>query len=165
MRTERSRHFDGQLVPANRLMNSKYANRSYFFDGGIRFECTQCGACCTGEPGIVRATPVEVEAMARMLGIGPDRFQQIYLYRLGDDWGVKEEADGRCMLFGSDGCTIYSARPLQCRTFPFWPENLRSRYRWRQVKAACPGIGRGKLFDKETILSILAASMGGCREI
>lgn len=33
--------------------------RSNFFDAGIRFECRRCGACCTGDPGIVRVNERE----------------------------------------------------------------------------------------------------------
>ena len=33
----------------------KISNRPYFFDRGIHFECRRCGACCTGDPGIVYA--------------------------------------------------------------------------------------------------------------
>ena len=153
--------------PFNSLisMTRDYTDRSYFFDEGIRFECTRCGACCAGEPGIVRATTAEVNAMAGFLGIDVKDFRQKYLYRLGDDWGVKEQEDGRCMLLGPEGCRVYPARPLQCKTYPFWPENLRSRYRWRQVKAECPGIGRGPLLDKETILDLLGVSMQGMEDV
>ena len=43
-------------------------DRSYFFDAGLRFSCTQCGKCCTGEPGIVRATPTEIARIEKLTG-------------------------------------------------------------------------------------------------
>ena len=43
------------------------------------------------------------------------------------------------------GCQVYAARPKQCRTWPFWEENL-DRARWEgPVRDCCPGIGTGPL--------------------
>ncbi len=41
--------------------------RSYFFDAGIRFECRRCGACCTGDPGVVRVNEQEIAEIAAYL--------------------------------------------------------------------------------------------------
>jgi hypothetical protein len=40
---------------------------------------------------------------------------------------------------------------MQCHTFPFWPENLKSRYRWKQLKSFCKGIDNGRLIELEEI--------------
>jgi Fe-S-cluster containining protein len=129
-------------------------HRSYFFDPGILFECRQCGACCTGDPGIVHVYHDEVESIARYLSEGVLSFIEKYLYTIKGEYGIKEHADGQCYFY-QDGCTIYPVRPGQCRTFPFWFENLRSWKKWRQVSKACPGIGSGKLYSKEQILKII----------
>jgi Fe-S-cluster containining protein len=44
---------------------------------------------------------------------------------------------------GKAVCGIYAARPMQCRTWPFWPENLKSPRHWSEVKrrTPCPGMG------------------------
>ena len=49
------------------------------------------------------------------------------------------------------GCTIYEARPLQCRSFPFWAHNLVNEESWKSVASSCPGVGLGELRSKETI--------------
>jgi len=133
-------------------------HRSYFFDQGILFECRQCGACCTGDPGIVYVYENEVETMARYLNQGVPRFIEAYLYPFKENYSIKEHAGGRCFFFKS-GCTIYPARPGQCRTYPFWFENLRSPLKWRKVSKECPGIGRGKHYTKEQILEILHTTL------
>ena len=51
--------------------------------------------------------------------------------------------NGDC-IFWDGGCTVYSVRPRQCRTFPFWPENIDSRESWNAVKETCHGAGKGK---------------------
>jgi len=41
-------------------------------------------------------------------------------------------------------CLVYEARPAQCRTWPFWPENMNARAWDREVVAFCPGVGKGR---------------------
>ena len=36
-------------------------------------------------------------------------------------------------------CTVYPVRPLQCRTWPFWPENLSSKQSWDHAASAVMG--------------------------
>ncbi len=60
-----------------------------------------------------------------------------------------------CVFLENGQCLIYEVRPVQCRTYPFWPENLKNKYSWQQTMEECPGIGQGKLFAKEEIISLL----------
>ena len=41
---------------------------------------------------------------------------------------------------GKSQCSIYPVRPTQCRTWPFWPENIRSRRDWEAAAKTCPGM-------------------------
>lgn len=68
---------------------------------------------------------------------------------------LKSHPNGDCIFLADDRCSIYPARPLQCRTFPFWPENLKSRYRWQITATVCPGINRGRLYGKAEIEDIV----------
>jgi hypothetical protein len=47
----------------------------------------------------------------------------------------------------AQGCTIYEARPTQCRTFPFWPEVVHRKGSWERAARDCEGIGRGPRHD------------------
>ena len=40
--------------------------------------------------------------------------------------------------------TVYAARPQQCRSWPFWPENMRKKVWNLEVVPGCEGIGRGR---------------------
>jgi len=62
------------------------------------------------------------------------------------EYVFKNDGDN-CIFYGEKGCTIYEARPTQCRTFPFWQANLKSHYRWKIIEEECEGIGQGRLFD------------------
>ena len=48
-------------------------------------------------------------------------------------------------------CGIYEARPLQCRTWPFWPENLESKADWEAETRKCPGMNTGTHYPLEKI--------------
>jgi Fe-S-cluster containining protein len=136
----------------------KISNRPYFFDGGIHFECRRCGECCTGDPGIVYADKNEALHIAEYLCMLFSSFADRYLYPLRDAYGIREHSDGRCFFY-DNGCTIYPVRPHQCRTYPFWFENLRSIKNWKRVCETCPGIGSGDLYSKEKILKIIHLTM------
>jgi Fe-S-cluster containining protein len=67
---------------------------------------------------------------------------------------LKEKSNYDC-IFWKDGCSIYNARPLQCRAFPFWQSILRSPEAWNMAKTGCPGMGRGALVTEDAINSWL----------
>jgi Fe-S-cluster containining protein len=123
-----------------------------WFEGGLAFQCTRCGDCCRGEPGYVWVTFDEVAAMANALGIGAREFEASCLRQVGRRMSLLEKPNGDCIFWeDSKGCIVYTARPLQCRTFPFWPENIRSREEWQSLASRCPGIGRGRTFSAKHI--------------
>jgi Fe-S-cluster containining protein len=128
--------------------------RSYFFDQGIRFECQRCGACCTGSPGTVYVGKNEIIRISHFLGISDSQLIDTYLYPYRKSYSIREARDGECFFFDA-GCKIYPVRPDQCRTFPFWFSNLRSREKWQHIRGECPGIGCGPLFTKHQILEIV----------
>ncbi len=129
-------------------------DQSYFFDNGLYFKCKQCGACCTGSPGIIRVQQDEIEKIAGFLSVPVHEFIQEYIYSYGPGHSIREHPDGRCYFF-DEKCMIYNARPIQCRTFPFWFRHLRNEVNWIKISKECPGIGQGKYFSKEKILDIV----------
>ena len=116
-----------------------------WYADGLPFTCTGCGSCCRGE-GYVWMTPPEIEAIAGFLGITTDDFGRRYLRRVGPSLSLTEKKNHDC-VFWDDGCTVYPVRPTQCRTFPFWPENIASPGAWEAVVKQCPGAGTGKHYD------------------
>lgn len=125
-----------------------------WYDKGLRFECSQCGDCCTGGPGYVWVTNDEIAALAAAIGEEDiERFEELYVRKIGIRKSLKELPNWDCVFFDGEtrGCTVYEARPRQCRTWPFWDSNLRSPEMWQQTCEVCPGSGKGKLHQLEHI--------------
>ena len=121
-----------------------------WYASGLRFECLRCGKCCRGEPGFVWVTRSDLARIAAYLGVDEAALLDTSVRRVGRRLSLVERPDGDCVFY-RDGCTIYPVRPRQCRTFPFWPENLTSRRRWERVAEECPGTGHGRLWSRGEI--------------
>jgi len=72
---------------------------------------------------------------------------------------LKEKSNFDC-IFWNANCTVYNARPLQCRTFPFWDYVLCSPEAWENTGANCPGINNGELHSMEKIEGIISQMEG-----
>ncbi len=124
-----------------------------WYRDGLCFECTQCGNCCTGDPGHVWVDDDELRRIAEHLGKSIGEMRLMHTKRLGRRTSLIEFANGDCTFF--DGatrrCTIYPVRPKQCRTWPFWNSNLESPEAWADVQTTCPGAGRGTKHAYEEI--------------
>jgi Fe-S-cluster containining protein len=125
-----------------------------WFKDGLQFECTQCGKCCTGKPGYVWIKIEDMHRIAEFLGIRFREFVSKYVRKVGNRWSLIEEENSDCVFYES-GCKIYPVRPVQCRTFPFWPENLRKPASWKEAGKECEGINQGKTYSAEDIDALL----------
>ena len=126
----------------------------------LRFECTQCGRCCTGGGDYqVFLKDAEAERMRALLQLSPAWFRRRYLRRLDSgELTVSLRGDGRCSFLDTEGrCRVYGARPTQCRTYPFWPELLRSKTAWHAEAARCEGIDRGAVVPLARVRAALLA--------
>lgn len=123
-----------------------------WYADGLRFTCTQCGDCCTGEPGFVWVTDEEIAAIAEFRKEPVGEVTQLYTRRSKGRRTLKEKANGDCVFFERGrGCTIYSVRPPQCRTWPFWESNIATPEDWERTERNCPGSGEGELIPVEEI--------------
>ena len=143
-----------------------------WYADGLRFECTCCGNCCTGPEGAVWFSEEEGRAMAAALGLEHDEFLARHsrvieghrsLNEHETEHGFDCEFLDRRTEPGKAFCSIYEARPLQCRTWPFWPEVTRSRSAWERMRreTPCPGMDTGQLITVEEIVSRLEAHRRG----
>ncbi len=137
-------------------MSTKETESPWYRDG-LAFACTRCGACCTGAPGYVWVTPEEIERLATYRGQTVDEFSAKFVRRVGDRYSLIEKPGGDCIFWDkSAGCTVYPARPVQCQTWPFWPENVEMPEDWEHVRSVCPGSGRGRVYSVDEIVASIS---------
>jgi len=106
--------------------------------------CESCGgACCTGESGYIWAKYTEIEEMAKFLELTIEEFATMYLKKVKHRYSLIEkklsDENYACIFFNEKlkQCSIYSVRPRQCRTFPFWETFKNNK---EEVIKECPGI-------------------------
>jgi Fe-S-cluster containining protein len=136
-----------------------------FYAAGLRFSCRRCSRCCRHEPGYVFLTREDLERLAQGLGLPQsevlERHCRVVRFGALRRISLRETPAFDCILWGVEGCRVYSNRPLQCRSFPFWAVNLASPEDWEQLKRECPGVGSGNLHSAATIQDWLRQARSG----
>lgn len=130
-------------------------SKNPWFKEGLRFGCNQCGICCRGRPGAVWVTEKEIIEISDHLKMPVDKFGKEFLRRILRRYSLIEFENGDCVMY-ENGCRIYSVRPYQCRSFPFWRCNLETKVDWHSLKDFCQGIDNGKLFSCKEIVNIVS---------
>lgn len=93
--------------------------------------------------------------MAKQLKIPTRQFTKEFCQKTKGYFHLKEDGKNLdCLFLKKKRCTIYEARPTQCRTWPFWPEVLNAKTWSQEVTTFCPGVGKGKLHSFESIETI-----------
>lgn len=124
---------------------------------GIRFECTGCGECCKARHGygFIYVTLEERRRLAKHLKLTTQAFTRRHCEKTDGFFHLREPSND-CQFLDGERCRVYQARPQQCRTWPFWPENMNART-WRtEVERDCPGVGAGRLYTAEEIEGYLS---------
>lgn len=112
-----------------------------WYKEGLRFKCTGCGACCTGGPGYVWLEEADIEGLANRFNLNRETFLGRYTKFVSGRYSLLETSpDYDCIFLKERRCTVYEDRPRQCRKFPWWKENLKSREDWLEAAKSCEGI-------------------------
>lgn len=148
--------------------------KDLWYKDGLNFQCTCSGNCCTGGPGYVWISDEEISRLADHLSLDRDTVLRRYTRKIGSRISLKElKTEGGlydCIFLTQktidfEGrrqskrvCGIYPARPLQCRTWPFWDGLLETPEAWNRAARMCPGINRGKHYPLEKIEPLRTAT-------
>jgi uncharacterized protein len=136
----------------------RIAKSAPWYADGLHFECLpECGQCCTtrGEFAYVYFENDDLEKLATFLGLSVEACADKYTV-LDEGERMLKMDQPTCPFLEGWKCGVYPARPTQCRTFPFWPENLKSKAAWDKLQGYCPGIDRGPLHPLAMIRSTAA---------
>ena len=105
------------------------------------FRCSGCGECCRWT-GAVLLEGFDLPRLAAHLGLTEQELIERHT-RLAPNrrqLALLDQANGSCAFLKGDQCSVYEARPEQCRTFP---------YAW-SVQEGCPELDK-LLADQKNI--------------
>ncbi len=112
-----------------------------WFENGLRFKCTGCGKCCTGSPGYVYLSLEDLKRLSAHFHLTEEDFLKKYARQIDDQYALLDRPGTYdCIFLRDNKCTVYDARPTQCRTFPWWIHNLRNPEDWEEAAKRCEGI-------------------------
>jgi uncharacterized protein len=113
-----------------------------WFEAGLRFKCTGCGECCTGTSGAVYLSASDVERLAEALKLPVDAFMSRYTQPSDGQIALIDNpsAPADCIFLSGKACSVYDARPTQCRAYPFWLINVLEPKDWAEAADFCEGI-------------------------
>jgi uncharacterized protein len=126
-----------------------------FYNKGLNFQCARCSHCCRHTPGYVFLSQADIDRLGEKLNLTAEQFREQYcrVVNMGSirKISLTEKKNFDCIFWEKAGCVVYSARPLQCQSYPFWSSNLYSQAAWDELSKSCPGINNGTLHKKEEI--------------
>jgi Fe-S-cluster containining protein len=88
----------------------------------VEFKCAGCGNCCMSY-GYVYLTTEDRVLLSTHLNVSVVDFTKQYCEKKNGDYHLKDP-DNDCGFLVDKKCSVYEARPGQCRTWPFWPTNF-----------------------------------------
>ena len=126
---------------------------SWWIDG-IQFACQGSGKCCTshGEYGFVFLSKNDRQVFAKYLKISTSQFTRQYCDKYHGAFHLKEDPKNPdCMFLKNKKCSVYEARPTQCRTWPFWPEVMSAKAWKKEIVSFCPGVSKGPVVPAKEV--------------
>jgi Fe-S-cluster containining protein len=109
---------------------------------------------CCDTKGYVYLTEENVRQIARFLRMSVRAFEAKYVVRFRHLIRLRKPKNSQCHFLTGTGCSVHPVKPVQCRTYPFWPELVESRVAWTVESLRCPGIGKGELIQIGTACEI-----------
>jgi len=128
-----------------------------FLKDGNRFKCQCTGACCTsrGGYGYVYLSENEALDLSKLLNLTKEIFLDKFCELTDDGIYYLKNPENDCFFLEDKKCTVYRARPSQCRTWPFWPENMNDESWKKDVESFCAGVGKGEKVTPDKIKELL----------
>lgn len=139
-------------MPEREVRGQSDATEGPWYRDGLAFQCTGCGDCCTGT-GYVWVDDEEIESLAAYQSRSVGEVRLLDTRPVQGKVTLREHSNGDCIYLDgrSRRCSVYEARPRQCKSWPFWRTNLTDKTAWEETGRACPGVNRGALVQLEVI--------------
>jgi Fe-S-cluster containining protein len=134
----------------------------------IHFGCERCTLCCGDSKHRVRRIlllNIDVDRVLKSQSMDLAEFAvkiegfEPYVFQM------KKTVDGSCVFLRDSSCSIYEARPLICRFYPFQLQNRgNDRYVFRYTEE-CPGIGKGPQLERRFFEELFAKFMASMNDV
>ena len=126
---------------------------------GIKFQCQSSGNCCVSREsyGYVYLSTNDLKRFAKYFNLSIKDFKSKYC-QITDGFihlSEKSELKGNCIFLKEKKCSVYKSRPTQCRTWPFWNDNMNAKVWNKDISINCPGVGKGKIVKQKEIDKLL----------
>jgi uncharacterized protein len=107
----------------------------------LNFECQKCGYCCHqhGRYQYIYVTPKDIQRLSKHLNITPKIFRGRFTKDLSHGV-VLNFVQGNCVFYDQKkGCTVHAAKPQQCASWPYWPDNIEDGHFKPGILKICKG--------------------------
>ena len=129
------------------------------FKDGIKFECQSSGNCCVSRNsyGYVYLSINDLKRFSKYFNLSIKDFKSQFCQTTDGFVHLTEKnsLNGKCIFLKNNRCSVYESRPSQCRTWPFWNENMNAKVWNENISINCPGIGKGKKVRSDIIKKFL----------
>jgi len=131
----------------------------------MKFKCMKCGNCCSDENILITVTHKDLQRLVKHLKCALNDLIKFIGFYYGEDLSrekmvtpafltvrgsaflalIKKE-NGECIFLKNNRCSIYPARPLVCRSFPFVFSVEKGWLKWGLATKSgeCIGVGLGE---------------------
>ncbi|MCW3999141.1 MAG: YkgJ family cysteine cluster protein [Candidatus Bathyarchaeota archaeon] len=125
----------------------------YTYPDNVGFACNCCGLCCGDTEEKTRRIlllEAEAEEISAQTGLPIEDFAAEIAGNAPYIYEMKKPQGGKCFFLKDNRCSIYTARPLICRFYPFElrfdPDRGIHVFSYTQE---CPTINKGKTLGKK----------------
>jgi hypothetical protein len=131
---------------------------NFNYPTAVRFQCIKCGICCGDTKEKTRhilLLKTEAEQIATTTSQQTSKFTIKINNKAPYTYKMKKTKNGKCIFLKNNRCTIYTARPLICRFYPF---ELKTAHRGKHTflyTTECPGINKGPMLSKNYFRKLL----------
>jgi Fe-S-cluster containining protein len=131
---------------------------NFNYPTAVHFQCTKCGICCGDTKQKTRhilLLKTETEQIATATSQPTSQFTTKIKNKAPYNYEMKKTKDGKCIFLKNNRCTIYAARPLICRFYPFELKITHSGKHTFLYTTECPGINKGPILSKNYFRKLL----------
>jgi Fe-S-cluster containining protein len=140
---------------------------SFNYPAVVRFQCIKCGICC-GDTKEKNRHILLLKAEAEQIATTTSQPTSAFTVKIKDkapySHEMKKTEEGKCVFLENNCCTIYTARPLICRFYPFELKTAHDGKHTFLYTTECPGINKGSMLSKNYFRKLLRLAHARSRQ-